>query len=203
MTPIQEDHVAKALDLVISQYAGKPVLQGVITSYMNRMNVLEATVYQIIAAFDLLTAPPVGAALDIIASIVGEDRNGQTDAQLWATVQARISANKSRGNADSIIATANFFGLTSYFEKNGTWEITFTNGAPQTPENVLRILDLARAAGYRGLVVYGPTYPQLPAVWGDVVSGAPLVPGWPSDVTGLIPGYPLPGLAPSNAQQVG
>lgn len=99
-----DDHVQSGLDLLISQYRGKPRLEALIASYLRRVQELEDAAWDVLISRLIDTA--TGIHLDTLGQLVGQSRISDDDEIYRLYVRARISANRSRGHPDDVISTA-------------------------------------------------------------------------------------------------
>jgi hypothetical protein len=94
--------------------------------------------------------------LDKIGSIVGEARQGRTDANYAVAIQIRITVNDSQGKAEDLLKIGSLAFNTGFdYEDSITpavWIFTALDlpGFPQ----VSRYLGQAKAAGTRGVVIH-------------------------------------------------
>ena len=101
---IAEDqaHVAEALDLLLEQFKRKDSVEGLLTSYINPIQILEGVTYDIWDKF--LVDSAVGDQLDILGNIVQEARGGKADASYRQFIKARIAINRSNGRVEEILS---------------------------------------------------------------------------------------------------
>lgn len=89
------DHVAQALSK-LPIYSRKPNNEAYLTAFINRIQELEDTFWQLYSERNVNTA--VGLQLTIIGKIVGQEREGVTDDDIFRRyVRAKISVNSSKG----------------------------------------------------------------------------------------------------------
>jgi hypothetical protein len=97
------NHVAEALDNLVQQFKGSGNLALFITSWVNEVQEQELEGMW----FDLLEnrwiATAIGAQLDGLGSIVGEDRQGRPDAEYRVAIIARVGINVGSGTPEQII----------------------------------------------------------------------------------------------------
>lgn len=105
-TPIT-DHVAEALALLLEQYKEQPRLEALLTSYIAEAQYLEDTAVDVYLLRALAVA--TDAQLDTLGAIVGEMRNGRTDASFRRTIRVRILINNSDGRTEQLIVIADLF----------------------------------------------------------------------------------------------
>lgn len=96
------DHEARALARMLQQDKGKAKLEGFIAACVSPIQAVEDALWQLLVERGVDVA--VGAQLEVIGFLVGQDRNGQLDADYRRFVKAKISVNKSRGLMNELIA---------------------------------------------------------------------------------------------------
>lgn len=98
----QQDHVAQALGRLIEFWKNKPDFKLWQTDYISEIRALENAIWQVI----LLRFPDNAGTeqLDVLGRIVGQDRDGLTNADYLLRIKARIRANGSFGTGADVIA---------------------------------------------------------------------------------------------------
>lgn len=97
------DHEARALARLLSQYRGKPNIEGMIKALgTTQIQQLEDIFYPMINRLDIATQ--VGEQLDRIGVIVNQQRLGLDDARYRVLLFAKIGINVSEGEPKSIIS---------------------------------------------------------------------------------------------------
>jgi hypothetical protein len=120
-------HVDEALDRLITQYRNSDKLKSIISIYSEQVQEIEAMLFDLLTERWLSTA--VGEQLDGLGAIVGEDRQGRSDADYRIAIQARILINKSEGTPEqlieiaSLLASGSSITLREYFPASFTIEI--------------------------------------------------------------------------------
>lgn len=94
-------HAADAQARLPEQYRGKPKLLALIAAVGARSQVLEDALYDLLTNGSLSSA--VGATLDQLGDIVGQERGSRTDAKYKIRILAKIGQNISRGTAEDLI----------------------------------------------------------------------------------------------------
>ena len=89
------DQVELGLDRMLSQWDDKPIIRGLFQSYLQGVQDVEDMWFQLMNERDLVSA--IGAQLDILGSIVGEDRLGRDDEDYRDAIYNRIAINTSDG----------------------------------------------------------------------------------------------------------
>ena len=100
----QIDHIQQGLSRVISQYRNKPKWMILWACYLQQVQYVEDAVHAVVAIWRLDTA--TGWRLDVLGSLVGQPRIGETDAIYRTYIQARIRANRSRGRIADLTGIA-------------------------------------------------------------------------------------------------
>ena len=165
MTLIEKlDHLREALGNLVTQFQGKPHIAGLITSYVNQIQELEAVFFQLLV--DRWLDNAVGAQLDGFGSIVGEVREGREDLAYRTAIKARIILNLSQGLTEDIIALLRGVAgevtveVTDYYPAGFIARITDPiNPAEVDVSKLGAILDSGRAGGVHGQVTYHVTGP--------------------------------------------
>lgn len=101
-TAYQIDHNAAALARLCQQFKGKPGIEALVSVFAQRYNTLEAVFWALLTQRTLDSA--IGAQLDVIGNLVGQQRNGILDDDLYRRyIRARIVTNNSRGRIEDLI----------------------------------------------------------------------------------------------------
>ena len=90
-----EDHCADGLELLLSQFQNKPRLAGVLCALLESVQEAEDAAWQLLTERDLDSA--VGAQLDQLGRLVGEERQGRTDDQYRPFVRGSLR-DRRRGS---------------------------------------------------------------------------------------------------------
>ncbi len=100
----------------------------------------------------------MGASLDILGKVVGQPREGRDDAIYRTWVKARVKVNRSGGTGADLVSifTALCPGLSVRLEERppATFVLHIEGGAAPTPTALASLLQLAKAAGVRGILEY-------------------------------------------------
>lgn len=99
------DHVAAALARLPQQFRGKPKIEALLTALVTPCASLEDALWQLLVERGVDSA--IGAQLDQLGGVVGQERGGLSDADYRRYIRARIAANRSRGNFEDLIRVAN------------------------------------------------------------------------------------------------
>ena len=140
------DHVPVGLDLLIEQYKGRPRIEGLLSSWLNRIQELEDAIWTVIDGRIIDTA--VGVQLDTLGKLVGQLRGSETDEAYRAFIRARIRANRSLGHPGDLIAVTM---LATGFSASG---VAFTELPATTLIDLLTPTTDAVAAAVRALLAH-------------------------------------------------
>lgn len=150
------DHVAAALSRIPSQFQ-KPKFQKLIRAFTYHANELEQVMWAVLTQRSILNA--VGAQLDVIGNIVGQDRNGLSDDDYRRFVLARVAADRSHGNIEELYRIAelvlNDTTVTMALNEEGLTTIRLTLFGAVTDNNaqiLFTFLRVAIAGGVRILL---------------------------------------------------
>lgn len=106
------DHVSAAQNRLIQQYKDSVNLKGLIADVSGtQTQELEDVFWDLLSRLDINTM--VGQQLNNIGTIVGQARNGQTDAIYRLFIQAKIGVNVSESEANRIIDVWKLISLAS------------------------------------------------------------------------------------------
>lgn len=117
--PIPKDIVTEGLGRILSVWEDKPIIRGLIESYLREVQITNDTYFLLLNNRDVFTA--IGVQLDNIGAIVGQPRAGALDDEYRQNIFNRIAINKSDGTPDqvlnilSLITQANFVTLFEHF----------------------------------------------------------------------------------------
>jgi hypothetical protein len=98
------DHETRGLARLIQQFQGKPRIASLLRAPLAQVQDLEDALWSLLAGRALSTA--VGVQLDGLGQIVGEGRVGLGDDDYRALIRARIVANRSDGQGDTLLRLA-------------------------------------------------------------------------------------------------
>lgn len=96
-----ENHVQDALDRLLHQFKNSEDLKNFFTALLSPLQTVETDLWALYT--QRWAADAVGAQLDNLGAIVGQPRQGRTDAVYRLWIQARILANRSTGKADDTL----------------------------------------------------------------------------------------------------
>jgi hypothetical protein len=107
-----DDHSDEATALLLEQFHDLPLIDGMVRSYINRIQELEDQIWQILLATDLDVA--VGAQLDGLGDIVGEPRRARSNDAYRAAIRVRIMINRCDGkHATMLRILTTYLGIAS------------------------------------------------------------------------------------------
>ena len=95
---------APSLALLLGAFDDAEVLRAVLCSYVTRIDALEVALLQVHYLRWLSTAE--GVQLDVLGRILGEPRNGATDATYRRGLNSRVLVNASNGKIEELLAIA-------------------------------------------------------------------------------------------------
>lgn len=149
------DAVEEGLARLLGQYQGKPILEGLLSAFLEQLQLTEDMLFQLLEARlpadsdDTIT----GVHLDTLGRLLGQPRNGRSDAEYLKWLRARILVNRSSGTPDEmlsicVIVLPSGTGLLLVEGEDAELSISIT----QVVENALElaaILDEAKPAAVR------------------------------------------------------
>jgi len=152
------NHCALAKAKLLEQFKTKPRIESILCDvYIAQVQDLETALYDLITERTLDNA--VGAQLDILGEVIGQGRLGLDDDDYRALLKARVLANRSDGQAETLI------GIMVLVYGVGA-DITLTEPDPASvrivvltesvfdPEILFGVLMDAKSAGVRLVYVY-------------------------------------------------
>ena len=98
------NHVERGLSRLISQYRGKPRIEGLLTSYLEEIQELSDQMWLVILSRMVDYAE--GYHLRVIGKIVGQVWKSEDDARYRTLVRARIAVNHSSGTVNDMLRIA-------------------------------------------------------------------------------------------------
>lgn len=157
--PLSQDteHVNQALARLIEQYVGKPRVEALLSIFVNQVQDLEDALWQL--ATERFVDTAIGAQLNVLGEIVGQDRQGLSDDDYRALIRARIKANNSEGTIPDVYSIA----LAAV---GGTWDVRIDQKFPAAflvvfeaavaiNRNIInRLIRDGTAAGVRSITVF-------------------------------------------------
>ena len=134
----------------------------------------ENTVWAVINAI----LNPTGDMLTRRARIVGEERNGRSDADLLAAFKLRVLVNKSQGRTEDLLKIASQLNPSRIFEGGAASWFIETSNLQSSPTTLASLLGIAKDGGAHGALSYSIWSPTLDFTWGDAAGGTSSGPGW-------------------------
>lgn len=152
------DHVAQALSRLAQQYRGKPRLAGMVAVLGKQVQEIEDMLFSIL---DETVDLAVGAQLDVLGRIVGEERLGDGDDDYRLRIKAGILLNVSSGAPEELLAifrllTSGLPGATVQIEEQypAALVIRVLKVAIRSPSTYAGILQAAKDGGVRALLEF-------------------------------------------------
>jgi hypothetical protein len=164
------DHRGQALDLLVTQFRGKPNIEALISAFVAPIQRLEDSLCQLLHERSLPVgeqpATAVGEQLNVIGRIVGfRDRSGRSDADYLRLIQAMILANRSNGTVEefiniTILVTGISTGIVIQRQNVATLLVRPTGGVilPDAADFLMRFLARSVSGGIRMILEF---FPQL------------------------------------------
>lgn len=152
-----EDHVEQGLELLLSQYQGKPRIAALLSSYLRRVQELEDAIWDVLVKRLIDTA--TGEQLNMIGRIVGQINEGGWDDDTYRIfIKGRIRANQSNGHGDDVIDVINLvesadFVLREYYP--ATMFVDFDTVTVADPVILMELARRAKGSGVRLQLLYG------------------------------------------------
>lgn len=153
------NHVQEAKAIMAQQYRERTTPPQVISALLGEVQALEDAIWGVYIGRNILSA--VGAQLDVFGKIVGQPRNGFSDADYLPQLLARVAVNRSSGTPEELYAIFKlvmFAGGTMRIQNFYPAAFEFFIGAAPMPVNwasiFLGFLQSARAAGVGGVLRY-------------------------------------------------
>ena len=164
------NHVQEALDRLLQQYKGLPLMTGLITAFVQQIQALENAAYPINEGRQLwngTTYPAIGAQLDGIGSLVGISRNGLDDAEYLVFILGTIAENFSDTTLPTITNIINIFFEPQQMVVSENWPAELGVGIagssldPSLYLTVAKIIQASMGAGIK--LGYIATFPNTKA----------------------------------------
>jgi hypothetical protein len=166
--------------LLTSVYANKPGISALVTAFSNRFQVLESQMGSILNGINLANHPMPGGPWDVLDKyglIVGESRQGRSDAAYLPALRLRVLVNNSHGLVSDIIAVASAIltpgGYTFVYSEapDQTFLITALGIPDADIAALFQYLPLARDGGADAhIIVSSPGDDVL--IWGNTWDAA-------------------------------
>lgn len=198
------DFADSAILRFLEQFKGKPELEKLARSYLNRVQELEDAIWEVILIRGIDASG--GQGLDAIGATVGRRRLGLIDSDYRIALRAQIRINRSAGTPEDLIAVAILSlpaGYTFTFEELTIATVRVNVQSASGVDFNIRVLfdnlNHTRAAGVRLLLTYLPAAPDhcFQFASGSVVETDP-VQGFGDSTDATIGGELIGELATSN-----
>ena len=162
------DHATEAIDLLLEQLKGKPVIEALLTTLVEPMNAIEDALFQLLTQ-RVVIAETEGVQLTALADLLGRARQGVGDAQLRAQIQTEILLHSCTGTIDSLIelTAGRVHFLESYLggqdaeleilHRNSTTGLTLPDSGldSSTAAEIYRVLNAGVSAGVYFVFLWG------------------------------------------------
>jgi hypothetical protein len=100
-------YIADSIALLVEQFKDSPNLISLLTSFVAQLQELDTVVLELYT--DRWLESAIGAQLDIIGAIVGEERQGKSDDDYRDAIKVRIGINLGNGTAEDVIEVVRSF----------------------------------------------------------------------------------------------
>jgi hypothetical protein len=179
-------HVAESQDLLTSMFRGRRVISGLLKAYTKQVQLLEDAIWVVLSERSLATE--FDSVLDLFGAIVGEARNGRTNAYYRAAIRIRIRVNRYNGTQLALIRILRLAAAGHAWGYRPYWPACF-EVAISTPAEYRALADLAslcRPPGVQVAALFCPAGLDGTQEYGsttDPDAGTP----WPSSIDSAIP----------------
>lgn len=173
--PIEiEDHIERALANYTSKFRGpdgeiSPMLKSLTEVVVLEVEVVEELVFSLIGARLLENA--AGAQLDQYGRVVGTPRDGLTDTDYRAFIQAQILTNQAEGEIPRILQIIALITRSNQVRYRPTYPasfvIEFTRSTPMSDGLRARVFDQLVSVTPSGVGVMGVEIPEATAAHFD------------------------------------
>lgn len=177
-------HTSDAISRLISQFRDpKPVLHGMIASYVDQLQELEGVLWDVINHRLLDPAPgesvgAEGVQLDVLGKIVGAPRLGLSDNAYRSAIKLKIRVNRSRGSSKDLLEILRLaMPQPKVFDYQEHYNLaSFTRVEEISVDlafTLVTSLNAARAAGYRAILEYytDRVSPSAVFLWANNTTG--------------------------------
>lgn len=150
-------HIEEMLARRLEQFTDKTRFSSLLSLFGEQIQDLEDALDQVLNETDLDTA--VGAQLDGIGEIVGEDRSGRTDGPYRIALRTRIALNISEGTIEDLLNLALAISggtqaeAEEYFPAGFVIRILDPLPAGTEPARIGAVVASAKPAGVQGVTV--------------------------------------------------
>jgi hypothetical protein len=157
------NHVEQALGLLVEQFRECDSITGLVRALVNQVQEVEDMFFSLIDG--RLLASSTGVQLDKYGAIVGEKRNGRSDAAYRVAIAAQLVQNLAQGEPERVIGLVQTLTGASYVQLTednpGVVNISFDGFIATTVAEFVEIIESVLAAGVR---FEGQQLPTSPAV---------------------------------------
>jgi hypothetical protein len=163
------DHVEQAEDLLLEQYKNKPRTLALLRSFIRRCQELEDAAWEVLLQRFIDNA--VGAQLDMLGRIVGQDLDGVDDETYRVYIKARIRVNRSHGRPDDVIDVLRLIETAAfiYSEQYPATAVVLYEEPSTAPDVALvDLLGATRAGGTALFLLAGDSGADDHFLWADV-----------------------------------
>lgn len=151
-------HVERAQERLLTQFKGKPRIEGVVRALVRQVQHLEVAAWQLLAERQLVTA--AGAVLDRIGEILGVSRSpGANDDRHRRRVGVEVRVLRSRGTGGDILGVASLYTAETEMrlDQRLPCEAALVVGFELPGEEAFelaRLVTRAKSAGHRVVTEY-------------------------------------------------
>jgi len=166
------NHLEQGSERLLWQWRNSPNLKGLLQSYMESVQEVETTLFQMLNARGLDTA--TGEQLDILGKIIGEPRTGRSDEVYREALKQRVVVNNADGSTEVVLELIQLVtgaSRVTFFEHYPASLIPFATSEPSL--ETLLLMVKAKSAGVRlTQMLFDPTDATvIPQEVGDVSGG--------------------------------
>lgn len=150
-----DNHVAEGAELLTGKYRDKPVISGILKALLGGVQTLERELWVLLWGWVLEHEGyhASGQQLDDLGAIVGQPREGRSDADYILAIRLRIRVLRSKGRAEDILQVATLINPAATYVEGFPlgWEVSIydvPNGG-----DIIRLLTQAKAATSYGVLL--------------------------------------------------
>jgi hypothetical protein len=181
-------HVITGLARLGQQFINAADLRALQASYLKEVQALEDALWAMLT--DTLETA-IGAQLEVIGRIVGQQRGSLTDEPYRVFLRAAIAANKSRGTGEDLILVTSLMlgGLSTFILTEYPRAFVLIEPLISTlyPDIMIRVLRRTKAGGVRLQLIVVPEGDIFAFAASGIVNQVDADHGW-SDNAGLVGG---------------
>lgn len=147
-------HVLESLELLTSMFRNAPILRGVLSGMTLSIQSLEDALWQISDSH--LFANLQGKQVDLVGSIVNEERKGRSDFEYKKHILLRLFIQRSNGRPDDILHVLAQLKPNALFFENGggEFEVHCFFSVEETMHALHRAIAEVKPAGVRAVVFH-------------------------------------------------